>query len=56
MAKSDRQSSSDKQPAPAENEAIDRKVDERAPKDYYYDDATGYDSYESDDTDEEESN
>ena len=56
MTKSDRQSSNDKQPASTDKDGIDREIDERAPKDYYYDDATGYDSYESDDTDEKEIN
>jgi hypothetical protein len=56
MMESDRQGSDDKHPATAENDKIDREVNERAPKDYYYDDSTGYDSYESDDADAEEIN
>jgi hypothetical protein len=36
------------------DDGVGRDQNEPAPKDYYYDDATGYEIYQDDDEDEEE--
>ena len=54
MKESDRRNS-DKRELPAtDNEPADAEPDERASKDYYYDDSTGYESYEREEEDDGE--
>ena len=54
MKESDRRNS-DKRELPAtDNEPADAEPDERASKDYYYDDSTGYEIYEREEEDDGE--
>lgn len=52
MKKSDSHNSIEKQPTSAGNEGVERKIDKRGPKDYYYDDSTGYKIYDDEDEDD----
>ena len=51
MKKSDKRSSDARNLPATENEPVDSDTAERAPKDYYYDDSTGYEIYEDKDED-----